>query len=92
MYRVVDTISYQEGWTHRYPEAANRGEGLLAILDPNEIREPPDIHGCAVSIHRPDGSVADIIADGSEARHSVVAIFFKGVTSEDIPRGSHLEW
>jgi len=92
MYQVVDTITFRNTWTHRYPEFAGRGEGVLAILEPSQISEPPEVEGQAMTVHKPDGAVSRLVAGGSEAHHSVVCIFFGGVSAEDVPRGSQLEW
>jgi hypothetical protein len=92
MYRVIDTICFRSSWTHHYPEFAERGEGLMAILDPDQISEPPEICGRAVRVRRPDGDTAELVATGSEVHHSVVGIFFKDVSSETLPPGSQFVW
>jgi hypothetical protein len=92
MFRVIDTILFEAGWIHRYPEFSERGEGVMAILDPNQIQDAPEIRDRAVMIRKPDGSVAQIVAASSEVHHSVVGIFFPAASSDDIPRGSELEW
>jgi hypothetical protein len=92
MYRVIDTIIYNETSMQRFPDIAWRGEGLLAILDPDQIQELPDISGRPVSILRPDGSWIDLVAASSEVRNSVVAIFFEGASRGDIPPGSQFKW
>jgi hypothetical protein len=38
------------------------------------------------------GTSHRFVAADSEAHHSVVGIFFGGVSADDIPRGSLLEW
>jgi hypothetical protein len=92
MYRVIDTIHYRDSWTHRYPELAQRGEGVMAILEPSQIKEPPDIQGRTVAIHKPDGNISRFVAADAEVHHSVVGIFFRGISAEEIPLGSQLEW
>jgi hypothetical protein len=92
MYQVIDTISFRHSWTHRYPEFAERGEGVMAILEPSQIKDPPEIRGRIVTIHKPDGATSQLVATDSEGHHSVVGIFFGGVSAEEIPRGSQLEW
>jgi hypothetical protein len=92
MYQVVDTISYRSSWTLRYPDFAERGEGVMAILEPSQIKEPPEIQGRTITIIKPDGNTSQLVATDSEAHHSVVGIFFRGVSAEEIPRGSQLEW
>jgi len=91
-FRVIDTIQFNSSLIHRYPEFEARGEGLMAILDPHQIQEVPEIKGLTIMICRPDGSVNHLIASSAEASHSVVGIFFEGASSEDIPRGTVLEW
>jgi hypothetical protein len=92
MFRVIDTILFNASWIRRYPEFAERGEGMMAILDPNQIQEAPAIHDRALTIHKPDGSVAQVLAGSSEVHYSAVGIFFPAASSDDIPRGSELEW
>jgi hypothetical protein len=92
MYRVIDTICYRGSWIHRYPELAERGEGLMAILDPDQISEPPEIGGQTVMVRRPDGGTDELVVTGSEVHHSVVGIFFKDVSSDALPPGSQIMW
>ena len=90
--RVIDTIEFKSSWTHRYPEIEARGEGVMAILDPDQIQVAPEVHGRPIKISRPNGSVGNLVATLAEEHHSVVGIFFQGVGSEEVPRGSELEW
>ncbi len=92
MYQVIDTIDYRNSWIHRYPEWLERGEGVLAILDPNQIEVAPEICGRTVTVYKPDGKIARFVANSSEKPHSMVGIFFKSIFSEEIPRGSKIEW
>jgi hypothetical protein len=92
LFRVIDTILFKSDWIHRYPELAARGEGVMAILDPKQIHEAPEVQGRAVVMHRPDGSTAQAIPSAAEAHHSVVGIFFSGASSEEVPKGAVLEW
>jgi len=92
MYRVIDTIAYTSGWIHRYPERAERGEGLMVILDPEMIKEPPDIRGHVVLIKKPDGHVANLSVTDVEVHHSVVGLFFAGMAQDEIPLDSYVEW
>jgi hypothetical protein len=41
MYRVIDTSVYSDAVLRHQPQFAERGTGILAVLDPEEIREPP---------------------------------------------------
>ena len=92
MYQVIDTINYRGGWTHRYPELAERSDGVMVILEPSQIKEPPEIQGRTVTIHKPDGNISQLVATNAEVHHSVVGIFFRGISAKEIPRGSQLEW
>jgi hypothetical protein len=92
MYKVIDTTSYANGWVYRYPELAERGEGVMAILEPNQIKLAPDIQGLVVTVHTPNGETLQLVATDSSAHHSVVGIFFGGVSAEKTPRGSEIEW
>ena len=91
-YRVIDTIQFKSSWIHRYQEFEARGEGLMAILDPDQIQVAPEIAGHTVEIWKPDGSISQLVALTAEAPHSVVGVFFKGASSEDIPQGAELQW
>ena len=91
-FRVIDTIQFNSSCLHRFAEFQARFEGVMAVLDPNQIQQVPEIEGRTIMICRPDGSVKQLIAYSAEARSSVVGIFFKGATSEDIPRGAELHW
>lgn len=92
MYRVIDTITLKNSWTHRYPELAKRGDGLLLILEPEQIKEAPDIEGRTVTVKRPDGSVSSCEVSHTEAHHGVVGIFVKGLALHEIPHGSLIGW
>ncbi len=92
MYQVIDIINYRGSWTHRYPELAERGDGVMVILEPSQIKEPPEIQGRTVTIHKPDGNLSQLVATHAEVHHSVVGIFFRGISAVEIPRGSQLEW
>jgi hypothetical protein len=92
VYRVIDTIAYSNDLLRRYPQFTERGEGLLVILDPEEIKEPPAIKGQAVTVQRPDGSVARLIVDDVECPHLAVGLFFKSASKESIPRGTLIDW
>lgn len=92
MYQVIDTISFRDSWIHRYPDFAKLGEGVMAILEPSQISEPPEVRGRTLTVRKPNGDLSRLVATDADAHHSVVGIFFGGVSAEEIPRGSHLEW
>jgi hypothetical protein len=61
-------------------------------LDPEEIREPPAIEGRAITVLKPDGSLAQLIVHKvTLGANSVVGLFFKGA-SEGAIRGSLVRW
>jgi hypothetical protein len=92
MYKVMDVIDYRSSWTFRYPDFARLGEGVMVLLDPNQITEPPPIKRKTVNIQKPSGDTFQFTAFDTEAHHSIVGIFFKGIFSDEIPIGSQLEW
>jgi hypothetical protein len=92
MYHVIDIIRYRRGWIDRFPDLATRGEGVMAILEPNQISEPPPIQGCIITVHKPNGTTAQLLATTSEVQHAVVGIFFSGISPDAIPRGSFIVW
>jgi hypothetical protein len=90
--RVIDTIEHRETWTHRYPDLAAKGEGLLVVLDPKGPIPTPSLVGEAVSVRRPDGSAISLVVDGIErGAGDVPGLFFRGITGADVPRGSTIE-
>lgn len=92
MYRVIDTINCR-GWIKRYPPRLEKGEGLLVIPDPAEIRHRPDIPNNTVNILRPDNTtLALIVTEIEVSPTNVVALFFKDSFPEDIPRLSVISW
>lgn len=92
MFNVIDTIDYRNSWIYRYSEWQKRGEGVLVILDPEQIDQPPEVQNLTVTIYKPDGSISHFVANSSERLHSMVGIFFRDVFSDEIPRGSKIEW
>jgi hypothetical protein len=92
MYTVIDTINRRGMWIDRFPDRMAKGEGLLVILDPAQINERPDIPHNSVTILRPDNSRIDLIVAEIEVRHNVVALLFRDVLPEDIPRLSIVSW
>lgn len=93
MYRVIDTIRYDGSLFHHRPDLATKvGSGLLAILDPAQIRSAPFQPGDVVLIHRPDGNSFQHIVGAIEfGAGSVVGIFFAGLADAEIPRHSQIE-
>lgn len=93
MFRVIDTIRYDESLFLNMPELGTRfGPGLLAILDPAQIRSAPFQPGDSVLIHRPDGSsLQQIVAAIEIGAGSVVGVFFAELMEAEIPRLSQIE-
>jgi hypothetical protein len=92
MYRVIDIISYNETWTFRYPHLAKRGNGLMVLLDPEQINEAPDLSGRAVWVESVNGDRVELVVDDVEVHGSVVGLFFRGVTPNEIRPHSHIDW
>ena len=93
MYRVIDTIVFRDAWLRHHPKLAERGEGILALLDPKQIREPPALQGRKITILKPDGRSAELIVDEVMlGAGSVVGLFFKGAPEDTIMRGSVIQW
>jgi hypothetical protein len=93
MFRVIDTIRYDGSLFRHRPEIATQfGQGLLAILDPAQIRSAPFQPGDWVLIHRPDGSSLQQIVGAIEiGAGSVVGVFFAGLKEAEIPWLSQIE-
>jgi len=92
MFRVIDTIRYDDILLRRQPELALQfGLGLLVILDPAQITSAPVEPGVSVRIHRPDGTSFDRVVSGVECPHSVVGLFFREMAEHEIPRLSQIE-
>jgi hypothetical protein len=92
MARVIDRITYSSTSTHRYPERAQFGDGVMAILDPQEIRSVPDLAGKIARIERPDGGSEELAIHHSEVHHGVVGLFFQRTDEARIPRLSVVTW
>jgi hypothetical protein len=92
MLRVIDTIEHRQSWTHRYPDLAAKGEGLLVVLESDGTTPDASLVGKPVSVRRPDGSTMTLVVDGVErGAGGVPGLFFRGLTSPDVPRGSTIE-
>ena len=92
MYRVIDIISYNETWTHRYPHLAKLGSGVMVLLDPEQIKAAPDLCGRTVWVQTANGDRVERVVDSVEIHGSVVGLFFGGVTQNEIPAHSHIDW
>jgi hypothetical protein len=91
-FRLIDTIELREGWTHRYPDLAARGEGVLVVLEPEGPRPDALLAGRSVTVRRPDGSIITPVVDRVErGAGDVPGLFFRGLSAADIPRGSTIE-
>ncbi|MDQ3714200.1 MAG: hypothetical protein M3388_18565 [Acidobacteriota bacterium] len=62
---------------------------FLTLLKSNK---PPEVQGRIITIRKPDVRINQLTAYSSEAPHTMVGIFFKNVFSDEIPRGSQIEW
>ena len=86
-FQVIDTIEHRASWTHRYPDIAAKGDGLLVILAASD--PPPDtsLIDRAVMVLRPDGGVSEHVVAGVERGASKVpGLFFRGLSAADVPR------
>ncbi len=92
MVRVIDIIEYRRSWTDRYPELAGRGDGLMVILDPQQITHVEDLVGRTIRVTRPDGTELQVDVAAAEVRHGVVGLFLRDVPAADISRGTTVEW
>ena len=89
VFRVIDTVEHRAEWTHRYPEIDVRGEGLLVILESSEHVPEDSLKGQSVAIERLDGTVSDFVVAGvAWGANKVPGLFFQGIRSADVPRGS----
>ena len=92
MFTVIDTIKYSPSWLRHHPDLMKDfGEGLLVILDFNEIQEDPNIVNHPVLIHKSNGQKLNLTVARSLKR-SVVALFFAGLSDIDIPIGAKVSW
>jgi hypothetical protein len=68
-------------------------EGVWFILNSQQTQgQEPPLPGQMATIHKPDGSVTIAEVVGAEKPHSVIALTFKGLGKEDVPRLSEVEW
>ena len=91
MYRVIDTIHFGD-WVYAHPGVTVHKNGVMAVLDPGQINELPNVQGLSVTVHKPDGCVIQLVAADSEVHQSVVGIFFSGIPLNEVPLGSWLDW
>lgn len=90
MPQVIDTFEHRTSGRVRIPEFD--GDGLVAILDPEQIHSTEQLAGTNVRVQRPDGSLLNRNVTASTVRHGVVALFFSGAGTTDVPRGSLVTW
>jgi hypothetical protein len=93
MFRVIDTIRWSEQMQERLASSGvpQLGNGVLAILDPAQVKSPPIAAGGSVRVHCPDGTVTERRVAAVEVRHSVVGLFFADTHEHEIPRLSQIE-
>ncbi len=89
MYHVLDIIVHSDSWIHRYPELKKRGEGLLVILDPKDTAGgfKEEAKQATVSISGCEPVVLPIDAV-EKNKAGVVALFFRALKDQAIPRGA----
>ena len=90
VYRVIDTIEQRGEWLRHHPHLPQQ-EGVLAVLDPTQVDARLQT-GVRVRINRPNGT--SITLQITEARYNaqnVVALFFREISSSEVPRGSLIE-
>jgi len=92
MPRVIDRFMYSKRLSDRYPDLARFGDGLMVILDPQEVGDLRDLAGQVARVERPDGSSETLPIHHSEVRHGVVGLFFQGIDESRIPRLSVVTW
>jgi hypothetical protein len=92
MARVIDLISYSNRWTHRYPDMARFGDGIMVILDPRDINDVGDLTGVVAAVKKPDGSIETLPIHHAEVHHNTVGLFFQGIDESRIPRNSEVTW
>src|SRR5262249_34350601 len=96
MYQVIDHIlvsaDHAERLAERFPDSLT--QGLWVILEPQETRGIPlPSVGQIVSIKRPDGGTVQLALDGAKANKSgVIALHFRHLSKEAIPRLSRVSW
>jgi hypothetical protein len=91
MIEVIDTIRVSATLAERYPDGL--AQGLWLILAPEQTRglSLPGV-GQTVTIEKPDGSIIQISLDGAEAHHGVIALGFRHLDKEAVPRLSRVSW
>ena len=93
MFLVIDTIRLTEEMQQRLAPSGvpPLGNGLLVILDPEQVNTPPMAAGGSVRVHCPDGTVTERRVAAVQARNSVVGVFFADTHQHEIPRLSQIE-
>jgi hypothetical protein len=86
MYRVIDTIQVGRELLQRCPDLPITGEGVLAILDPDQVRSTFP-HATQVRATRPDGTTEVFRAGGVHyGAGGVVGLFLPGTSAAAVPR------
>jgi hypothetical protein len=102
MFRVIDTIGYEDMMQRNRPELVEQirrlpgvadryGRAVLVILDPAQVASPPVQPGATVRVHPPKGEAFDLVVSAVDVRHSNVSLFFKDTAQHEIPKLSEIE-
>ena len=92
-FTVIDTIQLNDAQYRHFPDWKQKygSDGLLVVLDPLEVTEPPVAAGAVITIHRPDGSSMKHCVTVAERPSTAVGLFLSGLKSDDVPRLSYIE-
>lgn len=91
MYRAIDTICYRRSWMKHYPERASEDEGLLLILDPEQVRSPLEgVNRVAIRLGQGSERLWDVTRVESNGA-GVVGLFFRGRQDEVVERGATVQ-
>lgn len=94
MARVLDTIRISQTFRQHVPcdDVPFGAEGLQVILDPGEQTDVSAATGRMAIIRRPDGSQLERMIAGVVVRHGVPALYFEGLSEDEVPRLSDILW
>ena len=76
----------------RSPAIEIQDEGLLVILEPEQIRSAEELGGKTAVVTIADGQVKEYVIHHSEVHHGVVGVFFKDMKRGEIGRGALIRW
>jgi len=91
VFRVIETIRFDEKTAPYTDVLENLGCGLLVVIDLAQLTTPPIDCNTIIRVHRPDGSSFDTVVKAIEVWGPKVGLFFQNLEKYEIPLSSEIE-